>query len=172
MSISYAVFCLFTAHLALHSFPTRRSSDLPDDPIVAYFLSAPGAIEVDKLHLDSPALTALRAAGVKLAIPLVSQGELVGLLNLGPRLSEQDRSEEHTSELQSHVNLVCRLLLVHRPPSPTLFPYTTLFRSARRSHRGLLSQRARRHRGGQAPSRFARAHSAARRWRQAGHPAG
>jgi GAF domain-containing protein len=66
----------------------------PDDPIVAYFLSAPGAIEVDKLHLDSPALTALRAAGVKLAIPLVSQGELVGLLNLGPRLSEQDYSPD------------------------------------------------------------------------------
>lgn len=66
----------------------------PDDPIVAYFLSAPGAIEVDKLHLDSPALQALRTAGVKLAIPLVSQGELVGLLNLGPRLSEQDYSPD------------------------------------------------------------------------------
>src|SRR4051794_1567976 len=36
------------------------------------------------------------------------------------------RSEEHTSELQSHVNLVCRLL---PPPRPALFPYTTLFRS-------------------------------------------
>lgn len=66
----------------------------PDDPIVAYFLSAPGAVEVDKLHLDSPALRALRTAGVKLAIPLVSQGELVGLLNLGPRLSEQDYSPD------------------------------------------------------------------------------
>lgn len=66
----------------------------PDDPIVAYFLSAPGAIEVDKLHLDSPALQTLRAAGVKLAIPLVSQGELVGLLTLGPRLSEQDYSPD------------------------------------------------------------------------------
>src|SRR6266480_3972858 len=27
------------------------------------------------------------------------------------RLSDAERSEEHTSELQSHVNLVCRLLL-------------------------------------------------------------
>src|SRR5438477_4403875 len=27
------------------------------------------------------------------------------------RGADQDRSEEHTSELQSHVNLVCRLLL-------------------------------------------------------------
>jgi serine phosphatase RsbU (regulator of sigma subunit)/anti-sigma regulatory factor (Ser/Thr protein kinase) len=66
----------------------------PDDPIVAYFLSAPGAVEVEKLHLESPALQALRTAGVKLAIPLVSQGELVGLLNLGPRLSEQDYSPD------------------------------------------------------------------------------
>src|SRR2546426_116207 len=66
------------------------------------------------------------------------------------------RSEEHTSELQSPCNLVCRLLLekkkntqdrfiprsfimslfffflmIRRPPRSTLFPYTTLFRSPR-----------------------------------------
>src|SRR5438034_1052457 len=41
------------------------------------------------------------------------------------------RSEEHTSELQSHSDLVCRLLLeiVPSPPTYTPFPYTTLFRS-------------------------------------------
>src|SRR6266850_2251414 len=58
------------------------------------------------------------------------------------------RSEEHTSELQSPCNLVCRLLLekkkykffvfffffffflmIRRPPRSTLFPYTTLFHS-------------------------------------------
>src|SRR5438874_2429667 len=38
------------------------------------------------------------------------------------------RSEEHTSELQSRRDLVCRLLLPPPPPLP-LFPYTTLFRS-------------------------------------------
>ena len=66
----------------------------PNDPLVAYFLSAPGAVEIDKLHFDSPALWALKNAGVKMAVPLVSQGELVGLLNLGPRLSEQDYSTD------------------------------------------------------------------------------
>jgi serine phosphatase RsbU (regulator of sigma subunit)/anti-sigma regulatory factor (Ser/Thr protein kinase) len=66
----------------------------PNDALVAYFLSAPGAVEIDKLHMDSPALKALQAAGVKLVLPLVSQGELVGLLNLGPRLSEQDFSPD------------------------------------------------------------------------------
>src|ERR1041385_7017526 len=47
-----------------------------------------------------------------------------------PRTS---RSEEHTSELQSRLHLVCRLLLlmIRRPPRSTLFPYTTLFRSGR-----------------------------------------
>ena len=66
----------------------------PYDPLMAYFPSAPGAVEIDKLRMDSPALKALQAAGVKMAVPLVSQGELVGLLNLGPRLSEQDYSTD------------------------------------------------------------------------------
>ena len=39
-------------------------------------------------------MTALRAAGVALVVPLVSQGELIGTLNLGPRLSEQDYSTD------------------------------------------------------------------------------
>src|SRR5205807_97579 len=44
------------------------------------------------------------------------------------RKDVRTRSEEHTSELQSPCNLVCRLLLRHAPSS-ILFPYTTLFRS-------------------------------------------
>ena len=55
----------------------------PNDPLLAYFVSAPGAVDLDALNLDSPALRALRAAGVKLAVPLVSQGELIGLLQPG-----------------------------------------------------------------------------------------
>src|SRR5436190_60917 len=44
----------------------------------------------------------------------------------GPVCRCDRRSEEHTSELQSHSDLVCRLL---PPQISTLFPYTTLFRS-------------------------------------------
>jgi serine phosphatase RsbU (regulator of sigma subunit)/anti-sigma regulatory factor (Ser/Thr protein kinase) len=68
-----------------------------DDPLIAHVLSAPSApsaVELDHLHLDSPAVAALKAAGVKLVVPLVSQGELVGLLNLGPRLSQQEYSTD------------------------------------------------------------------------------
>lgn len=65
-----------------------------NDPLLAYFQSAPGVVEIDRLSLDSPALRALKEAGVKLAVPLVSQGELIGLINLGPRLSEQEYSAD------------------------------------------------------------------------------
>src|ERR671936_43482 len=66
----------------------------PNDPLLAYFQSASEAVDIDELELDSPGLRELKAAGVKLAIPLVSQGELIGVLNLGPRLSEQDYSSD------------------------------------------------------------------------------
>src|SRR5690606_41026502 len=38
-------------------------------------------------------------------------GRAVGRLDQPGRLTRPDRSEEHTSELQSRENLVCRLLL-------------------------------------------------------------
>ncbi|MGI8774864.1 MAG: ATP-binding SpoIIE family protein phosphatase [Actinomycetota bacterium] len=64
----------------------------PTDPVLGYFQSASGVVDLDGLEMDSPGLTALREAGVKLVVPLVTQGELIGLLNLGPRLSEQEYS--------------------------------------------------------------------------------
>ncbi|HEY8730689.1 MAG TPA: SpoIIE family protein phosphatase [Candidatus Limnocylindria bacterium] len=66
----------------------------PNDPILAYFHAGSGAVAIDDLHLDSPAVAALRDAGVKLVVPLISQGELIGLLNLGRRLSDQDYSTD------------------------------------------------------------------------------
>jgi serine phosphatase RsbU (regulator of sigma subunit)/anti-sigma regulatory factor (Ser/Thr protein kinase) len=73
----------------------------PDDPIVAYFQSAPGAVDIDALELQSPALEELRQAGVKLVVPLVSQGELIGVMNLGPRLSDQAYSSDDRRLLEN-----------------------------------------------------------------------
>src|SRR5438874_9888594 len=73
----------------------------PNDPLMAYFQSAAGTVDLDTLELDSPARTTLRAAGVKLVVPLVSQGELIGLLNLGPRLSDQDYSSDDRKLLEN-----------------------------------------------------------------------
>ena len=66
----------------------------PNDPLYAYLLSASSVVEVDRLALDSPSLRALKAAGVKVCVPLVTQGELVGVLNLGDRMSEQEYSSD------------------------------------------------------------------------------
>ena len=66
----------------------------PDDPLLAYFQSSPEPVDIERIRLDSPGVDALRAAGVKLAVPLVSQGELIGVLSLGPRLSEQEYSAD------------------------------------------------------------------------------
>src|SRR5260221_8513573 len=46
---------------------------------------------------------------------------LVGRTNAAYRATEQARSEEHTSELQSHSDLVCRLLL-EKKKTHTLLP--------------------------------------------------
>src|ERR671918_1275253 len=66
----------------------------PNNPILAYFQAATGAVELEALQLESPARDALITSGVRIVVPLVTQGELVGLLNLGPRLSEQEYSAD------------------------------------------------------------------------------
>src|ERR671910_810323 len=82
---------------AVAEVPQQAAPELeiaPNDPILTYLASVSGVVETDKLDLDSPALAAMKEAGVKLVVPLVSQGELIGILNLGPRLSQQEYSAD------------------------------------------------------------------------------
>jgi serine phosphatase RsbU (regulator of sigma subunit) len=65
-----------------------------DDPLAGYLMKKAGAVDITELDLDSPALTALRAAGVVLVVPLISAGAPIGLLTLGPRLCERDYTAE------------------------------------------------------------------------------
>src|SRR5438093_8705239 len=80
-------YCWAGDHRYLHSFPTRRSSDL--------LLAACASI-----RLTQPLPTGGRDGNVS---------ALHGL---------RRRSEEHTSELQSLTNLVCRLLLEKKNDGP------------------------------------------------------
>jgi serine phosphatase RsbU (regulator of sigma subunit) len=73
----------------------------PDDPLIGYLEDADDAIDIDTVEIDSPAVRELRAAGVRLCVPLMSQGELIGVLNLGPRLSAQEYSGDDRRLLQS-----------------------------------------------------------------------
>src|SRR5437667_6468141 len=60
--------------------------------------------------LDSVAITTVPEVDLTLPIPQgVGTGELVVI-----------RSEEHTSELQSHHDLVCRLLLEKKKKAPSI----------------------------------------------------
>jgi serine phosphatase RsbU (regulator of sigma subunit)/anti-sigma regulatory factor (Ser/Thr protein kinase) len=72
----------------------------PTDPILGYFQQTSGAVALDEVQLDSPAIRQLRQNGVKMVVPLISQGELIGLLNLGPRLSEQEYSSDDRQLLE------------------------------------------------------------------------
>jgi serine phosphatase RsbU (regulator of sigma subunit) len=82
--------------------PTGIDLDLAaNDPLVGYLLSAAGAVDITSLRLASPALKALQAAGVVLVVPLISSGSLVGLLSLGPRMSERGYSSDDLRLLNS-----------------------------------------------------------------------
>src|SRR5690606_40591666 len=102
-------FCLSSAgcHRALHSFPTRRSSDLE----VLQLVNNAGMIKVAEIDQVSP--QALQdTLAVNLVAPLLLlQGLLPAMRRRGYGRVVNIRSEEHTSELQSRENLVCRLLL-------------------------------------------------------------
>ncbi len=86
-----------------HEFKEEvKPLDIPtDDPLLAYIHNSSGVIDISELVLDSPTIEAMRVEGVRLVLPLVSQGELIGLINLGQRRSEQDYSTDDKRLLQN-----------------------------------------------------------------------
>src|SRR5690606_39860070 len=104
----YYFFSICDNQRHLHSFPTRRSSDLEIVKRTITFSESPSNAVVimddDLTDLTgiNPALVSMRQATENdlLVLPAMS---FIGTLAI--------RSEEHTSELQSRENLVCRLLL-------------------------------------------------------------
>src|SRR5205807_8138230 len=83
----------------LHPFPTRRSSDLTER-------DGNQRGRQDRDARDEPGLV---DEFLCLERPLEQTAHRVQ--EQGEHLAERFRSEEHTSELQSPCNLVCRLLL-------------------------------------------------------------
>src|SRR5207247_8540028 len=95
-----------TALRAVPSFPTRRSSDLQ---VVVREVDGEPYEPVERLAIDVPE----EYVGVVTQLLALRKGNLEQLVNHGTGWArlEYRRSEEHTSELQSRVDLVCRLLL-------------------------------------------------------------
>src|SRR5205085_12373802 len=100
-------FYCYADHRDLHSFPTRRSSDL-----------RPGQ-QVSGQEVDAP----LSAGPALLQGPLGQHPGGLDELHVVERHQRLQgrvgRSEEHTSELQSQSNLVCRLLLEKKKTNKT-----------------------------------------------------
>lgn len=80
-----------------------RVTIAPTDPLLRYFEQRPEVVEVSRLNLASPGLELLKQAGVKVVAPLVCRGELVGLLQLGERMSAQEYSHDDYMLLNSLV---------------------------------------------------------------------
>src|SRR5690606_41073828 len=92
----------------LHSFPTRRSSDLKRTNMAAI-----DAIGIEARRVLLEVMMSVAWADREIA-PEERQAARAAAMSLGlvmPGDTDLTRSEEHTSELQSRENLVCRLLL-------------------------------------------------------------
>jgi serine phosphatase RsbU (regulator of sigma subunit) len=111
---SVSLWVCTTEHQQEQSGSTERSefTVAGNDPIIVYALSHPGAMEVDRLQLDSPVLQRLKTDAVEIALPLVSQGELIGLLALGPRLKRQEYAREDRALLNNLATQVAPALRV------------------------------------------------------------
>src|SRR5699024_12554835 len=89
------------------SFPTRRSSDLRQSPIILG--GAPARLTTTDCFMSLFPFVIAIYLGASASLVLASVSPRHWLTQAGLLLAF--RSEEHTSELQSRFDLVCRLLL-------------------------------------------------------------
>src|SRR5947207_6260088 len=97
-----SLYC-YAVLLHLHSFPTRRSSDLVRVSPRPPRNSRPAVDHKSSLALISASASLLTSCHKARPGDRCSRRDVARL--------DYERSEEHTSELQSHSDLVCRLLL-------------------------------------------------------------
>lgn len=84
----------------------------PGDPLETVLLTAGGPVEVAAIDLESDTIRTLQEAGVALIVPLIGQGELLGALYLGHRLSDQPYSTDDRRLLGSLASQVAPAMKV------------------------------------------------------------
>src|SRR2546422_5819153 len=93
-----SVLLVLSGSVACHPVNTMPPPPSPSDPVKHYDLEIPDALEIKAVSFDATAFSDVSGAGN------VTSTQIGGRAFL-------KRSEEHTSELQSRLHLVCRLLL-------------------------------------------------------------
>src|SRR5439155_17627346 len=101
------LFQCFGQLLYLDSFPTRRSSDLLLPRVGYSFFAVPSTALQACSMADSNSSCSQSSMAFRTELPTFIALEP----NVTPKWNTKSRSEEHTSELQSRGQLVCRLLL-------------------------------------------------------------
>jgi serine phosphatase RsbU (regulator of sigma subunit)/anti-sigma regulatory factor (Ser/Thr protein kinase) len=66
----------------------------PGDTLETILVSAGGPVDLTSIEVGSDTIDRLREQGVELVVPLIGQGELLGALYLGHRLSDQPYSTD------------------------------------------------------------------------------
>ena len=82
------------------------------DPLETALLSIGGPVAVAELDVTSEAMDEVRRADVELIVPLIGQGELLGALYLGHRLSDQSYSADDRRLLNSLASRVAPAMKV------------------------------------------------------------
>ncbi len=82
------------------------------DPLETVLLSHGGPLELSSVDLESETLDLIKEQGVELVVPLIGQGELLGALYLGPRLSDQPYSTDDRRLLGSLASQVAPAMKV------------------------------------------------------------
>src|SRR5690606_41977558 len=125
-----------TAAYSISAVPAERSASVRISVShSADMFSHPASTEIYTLSLHD-ALPIYSGSSLLIAYRMMDGSVIPALIRTivptGSRRSARTRSEEHTSELQSRENLVCRLLLekkkkyhVHSSTKPTILPFAT-----------------------------------------------
>jgi serine phosphatase RsbU (regulator of sigma subunit) len=109
---SVSLWTLISEEQLEKSSASETMSIADDDPFIAHLLSYPGLLELNRLLWDTSIVQHLKLQRAEMLLPLANQGELIGLLILGPRLKGEEYTAEQRAMLDALIPQVAPALRV------------------------------------------------------------
>jgi serine phosphatase RsbU (regulator of sigma subunit) len=92
---SFQVIPIGDSQLLGEPHPPLETDQVPtSDPLVEHFYRYSNPAEIEELDLDTPGVRLLKSSGIAMLVPLINQGELIGWIGLGRRMSRAEYSGE------------------------------------------------------------------------------